>query len=96
MKKQTLGLSILLCACVIFGLFIPFWPLVFVAIALAALYTPLYVAVALALAADLLFGVPTGILSPLHFLFFIFALSCYFMKLFALRFIREREDFNRI
>lgn len=96
MKRETIFIAFLITLALIVGLGIPFWPLILFAITIAAFYAPLYVAFILALLSDLIYGPPVGLLAPVTGLFFIFAVVCYFIKLFALNFILERGDSTRI
>ncbi len=96
MRREIIFITFLITLAMVLGLGIPFWPLILFAIAIAAFYAPLYVAFILALLADLTYGPPLGLMAPLVGLFFIFAVVCYFIKLFALNFILERGDSTRI
>lgn len=78
------------------GLVFSFWPLTLLGIALAVLYGHEFYGVFLALVFDLILGVPTGLLSYVHFPLVIFALVCFVVRYFALRLVLERTGVDTI
>jgi len=78
------------------GLIFSFWPLTLLGIAIAVLYGHEFYGTFLALIFDLVLGVPTGLLGYAHFPLVIFALICFVVRYFALRYVLERGGVDAI
>lgn len=78
------------------GLIFSFWPLILLGIAIAVLYGHEFYGAFLALLFDLVLGVPTGMLGYVHFPLVIFALLCFVVRYFALRYVLERAGSDTI
>jgi hypothetical protein len=78
------------------GLIFSFWPLTLLGIAIAVLYGHEFYGTFLALLFDVILGVPTGVLEYVQFPLVIFALVCFVVRYFALRYVLERAGSDTI
>jgi hypothetical protein len=78
------------------GFLVPFWPLALFGVALCALSGRYFFALFLGLLLDLAWGVPTGLLHYLYFPFAILALVCALARLWANRWLFNRQPQDTI
>lgn len=82
--------------CAAGGLFVSFWPLTLLGVAVAVLSGRVLFGLILALLFDIVLGAPTGFLSYIHFPLVIAGLACFLIRYLALRHLLERGGPSRL